>query len=314
MRVGGKGGKGSIYRVKSEQDSSGIVVNFSGSLIPEPSEKMLSCVTEWYLRISDRIRYQNSSGRWIKFFPEAGWGTMYFTDRRMVFLRHLDMYQLQAVYMGGLVSDELRIRSFDLMNALEFLEIRYEDVTTYFEGKHLVRIMVKGGAGEEFGLEMSDSEFNIVLKAILSHMRVDGRKMSVAMETMNRLYLSPAKGVESAKHDKWGQARVALLGVIVALLLGHVFLASCVWVVLVRDDWIGLIIGASVYLGFLYLALLAVSEWRMHSFNQKNIPSKYPCTNCGELISRREISCPRCGAVVWWLYERRNPIAGARHV
>jgi hypothetical protein len=154
LRVGDIDGRNVVYRLTALRAGNGRVVDFSGAIMLEPHERLIFFENDILPDIrnaggrKDRFYsnlYPTSDGLLVRFDPSLGWGTMYFTDRRILFLRKPDIDQLSVIYGCRSSSDlpsDVRSRARDIAQSggMEFIEIPYEDVVRYERGAYSVRI------------------------------------------------------------------------------------------------------------------------------------------------------------------------------
>ncbi|MBE0518260.1 MAG: hypothetical protein IH630_03400 [Thermoplasmata archaeon] len=350
MRVGDLDGKNSIYEVRAVQDYSGFVVNFSGHLIPESGEKILFFETESLLNIHkcgsiNNHFYPSFGGESVEFYPEAGWGTLYLTDRRIIFLRKPEANQLYESYKSSsnmyspeTVPDRVYMRAIRIhrFGGMEFLEIRYEDIIRFEEGKYTSTMFLQGGIDTEYEMTLDRHCFERV-RPILAGKFIEGRRRplmrhlsALALITLNMvaligviilddllriipliviifsfaiLAISYIFGpeIKNVKKNKWGQDRASFVGTVVAFAVGMVFVALGIAALIISGSAMVLIVTL-LFSGFMFiLSAIALKEYKFHRVNRLFVSYMYKCPACGTLVSRREIGCGQCGAVVWWL-------------
>lgn len=354
MRVGDVDGLNSVYRITARRDYSGFVIDFSGTLFLESGEKLLSFRTESLLHIvgsssKTADRYPSFGGELVEFYPEAGWGTMFITDRRIVFLRKPEYNQLWEAYKstqhayGGGIPDRVFNRALRIhrQGAMEYLEIRYEDVTHYEEGKYTATVAVASTTHSEYMLYFDKKDFERI-RPILDDRLVEGKKrpltryrrelvllaielalfagfvlwdnimrwillfgFSIIPWLLLIVYIWRPK-LKNVKKNKWGQMRAAFLGTIVAFTVGTVFAAlGVIGILMGRGFGSGFFVAMLFSLLLFVLAAAARREWRYYTMNERYVPYKYRCPDCRTLVTRREIGCAKCGAVLWWLHLRK---------
>ena len=353
MRVGDLDGKGTVYNIAARHNTSGVVVDFAGSLILEGGERIRAFKTESRLTIHNlkskkSAMFPNAKGGEIPFFPEAGWGTMYFTDRRIVFLRMPDYDQLFAIYYrrhsskdhGPVVPYMVNARAMQIAQSLgmEYLEVRYPEITKCDVGLYKVGLTIAGPLGDEYVMTLPREDYHMLEPSFVGPLtdkkprrgaRYDKPLMYVSLFVaclaglvflgwdslflevvligflVAALYIFSGPSIENVKKNKWGQERASFAGMVIAFTLGTVFLAMGVIVALLRGVPLAAVLGGLFSMGLFFLALVARREWKRHSYNKRFIPFKYRCPSCGEFLQRTDIACAKCGAIVWW-YRTKN--------
>lgn len=140
MRVGQLDGKGTVYKVASEMDPGGDAMNYAADLITEAGEQILSVhpnvflhLTSGWGRTGGVVKLKGVSGITKEFDSAGGVGCLFFTDRRIVFLRRPDPYEIKRVYYtpyGAPTAIADSFRALAILNSLglEFAEVRFEDI------------------------------------------------------------------------------------------------------------------------------------------------------------------------------------------
>ncbi|MCX6657900.1 MAG: hypothetical protein NTY62_04335 [Euryarchaeota archaeon] len=138
-------GKNVIYRVVKKEDFQGLTSICAGDIQLTAGEKLLAVLpdqriiflcgwTNW----SSNQSFPSPDGKAAPFYDSDGPGSLYITDARTVFLRRPDLKEIRRRHSGKYrdAAIPLAIASSVLnANALEYCEIRHEDVVRYKEKK-----------------------------------------------------------------------------------------------------------------------------------------------------------------------------------
>lgn len=190
MRVGDVDGRNEVYRLRAVRSRDDRVAEFSGSIVLEPGEKIISFTTDfrpvvWRKRRRSSFKgelFPTKDGMLVKFYPQDGWGTMYLTDRRMLFLRRPSPMHLGVVYGVSKYGDPGKVPWNNVRRAsavvsgggLEFLEIRYEDIIRYDRGLGSARIRFRV-VEDEYVLRLPRKAFDTI-SSILDLRGVKGNR------------------------------------------------------------------------------------------------------------------------------------------
>ena len=140
MRVGDVDGKGVVYTVVAELDPGHDAVNFAADIILEDGERVISVYPNVFLdltagwgRTGGPIELPDLNHQKKRFDARIGVGSIFFTDRRIVFLRRPDPHEIGRVYNTPLevadsVGDAIEARHILNRIGLEFAEIRLDDI------------------------------------------------------------------------------------------------------------------------------------------------------------------------------------------
>ncbi len=196
MRVGDLDGRNSVYKLTVLQTKNGRVVDLSGSVVLDPHERLLFSKTEFrpiILRTGHRKDkfdrfFPTSDGSLIEFFPGDGWGTIYFTDCRIIFLRRPSYEQLMEVYGSSRYDTEPTIPRANLLRAarimadegLEFFEIRHEDITRFECGMRHANIRFRTVDENEYALRLPKETSDRIVP-VLESRGVQGTKRKIAI-------------------------------------------------------------------------------------------------------------------------------------
>jgi len=145
MRVGNLSGKNVIYRVVEKEDFQGLTSICAGDIQLTAGEKLLAVLpdqriifhcgwTNW----SNNQSFPSQDGKAAPFYDSDGPGSLYITDARTVFLRRPDLKEIRRnhEWPSSHASIPLAMaRRILTANALEYCEIRHEDVVRYKEKK-----------------------------------------------------------------------------------------------------------------------------------------------------------------------------------
>lgn len=203
MRVGDIEGRNVVYRLTAARTNSGRVINFSGTIVLEPREQLLFFKNETLPEIwnaggrKDRFfddLYPTSDGMLVNFHPRLGWGTMYFTDRRILFLRRPDIDQLRVIYGGSSPSNvptevSSKARSIAAMGGMEFFEIPHEDVLRYERGAYSARIWFRKSSESECVIRLPLKVFDRIVP-LLDARGVPGRRKLISTSEIPMFWLS----------------------------------------------------------------------------------------------------------------------------
>ena len=201
MRVGDIDGRNVVYRLTSESTCLGHVVNYSGTAVLESGERLLFFKREVLPEImgdegEDRFHhflYPTSDGLLVNFYPGVGWGTMYFTDRRMLFLRRPDVRQLLAMYGNSSMFEVPRpvldrTRHVEMRGGMEYLEIPYEDVLRYERGAFFARIWVRKSPERECVIRLPRKVFDRIA-SLLDARGVPGKRRHLSIAGIPKVRL-----------------------------------------------------------------------------------------------------------------------------
>ncbi len=203
MRVGDIDGRNVVYRLTSETTCFGQVVNFSGTMILEPNEHILFFRREVLPEIvgtggkKDRFYdffYPTSDGQLVNFYPGYGYGTMFFTDHRMLFLRRPEARLLSAMYGESSMfemPDQVvsRARNIEMAGGMEFLEIPYRDVVRYERSAFFAYLWVRKSPERECILRLPRKDFNRIA-SLLDARGVPAKKRPVSIYEIPKVRLS----------------------------------------------------------------------------------------------------------------------------
>ncbi|HIJ16447.1 MAG TPA: hypothetical protein HA364_01550 [Thermoplasmata archaeon] len=207
MRVGDLDERNRVYRLTVVRNCDGRVTEFSGSIVLEQGERVISYTTDfrpmmwrsgWKRDQFKASLFPNTEGMMTFFAPGEGWGTIYFTDRRMLFLRRPDIHQLMEIHNVSKYDMDASVPSNILQRAaaviagggLEFFEIRYEDVVRYDCGLRSADIRVRV-VDEEYVLRLPRKVFDKV-SPILNERRIDGKKKMLMFCDIPILWMAAA--------------------------------------------------------------------------------------------------------------------------
>lgn len=143
MRVGSLSGKNVIYRVIEKDDFQGLTSICVGDILLSAGEKLLAVLPDQRIVFypgwsswSGDASFPSPDGKTVPFYYYDGPGSLYITDARTVFLRRPDLKQIRRSHDRGYASLPLAMaRRILSANALEYCEIRHEDVVKYKEKK-----------------------------------------------------------------------------------------------------------------------------------------------------------------------------------
>ena len=177
MRVGHLDGRGIVYRVVSEIDPGGDAVNFAADLITEEGERVLSVhpnvffhIRSGWGRTSGKVKLEGAHGIKSEFDSAVGVGSLFFTDRRIVFIRRPDPYEIKRVYYTYLdapvaIADLLRAR--DILNnlGLEFVEVRFCDIVKIRKRRRCYSVYIMSNQ-RRFQFPINEGQMNDLIRFI----------------------------------------------------------------------------------------------------------------------------------------------------
>lgn len=320
MLVGDGDGAGSVFSSKAEADPSGVALNVSVNLVLSPGEKLHFWRIGSRLNVTGPPLYPIRSGEMTEFFPDAGSGTMYFTDRRIVFLRHpsLDeigwIYSLQSPRSVGTsaIPEAVRRRVFRVLlrGGVEYLEVGYEEVTSFKEGKHAAMLIIRGYDDKTRTMILPAADFKVFILPMLERRLVEGERLPAPRKPPQRTYDRSPPGL--VKDNRGYSNGLALMAALLSLAIGVVVLGAFLYTSYQRNDPFGIVFGVMIFAMFFLFFRVAINEWRTGHLDRKHLSHTYRCPNCRTLITRESVGCPSCGAVVWWVRYRDRAVARAK--
>ncbi|MCJ7464746.1 MAG: hypothetical protein MUO81_08410 [Thermoplasmata archaeon] len=167
MRVGNIDGNGVIYRVLSRGDPKGVATIYAGDIILEGGERLVAVLRDTRLglmigwkSVGRDDKYPSIHGDMTPFHSYDGPGSLYITDRRIVFLRRPDLKEIRGNRSGedmGVGSDLARARSILSANGLEYCEIKFEDIADFKEKRGGTRLYLSAG-GQQYHVSLDKEE------------------------------------------------------------------------------------------------------------------------------------------------------------
>jgi len=176
MRVGDIDGRDLVYRVIIKQDSRGLTKNYAGDLLFENGEKLSAVFPDIRIGLSSKVKKQgvhlfpSSTGSYVQFFDYEGTGSLYITDKRIVFLRRPDIASIRRAHgQDNYLGPASRVLPILSANALEYCEVRLEDISVFkplLSGSNL-NIVARG---QRYKLRIGKEETR-VLRGVLAQRR-----------------------------------------------------------------------------------------------------------------------------------------------
>jgi len=355
VRVGDLDERNHVYKITAVRNRDGRVVEFSGSIVLEPGERIISHSVGFRPIIWMRGRkigtlgdslLPTTEGMLTKFFPGDGWGTIYFTDRRILFLRKPALHHLAEIYNVSPYDIDASIPPNTLLRAaavisgggMEFLEIRYEDITRYecgissadirfnvLEHEYVLRLprkvfeeisavlITKGIAGKVRALTPRDIPFFWMAAAslecfvLLTWLSSDSnaqRRMwamiGVLMPLLVLYLLSRTPRLRNVKRRQWGMSKGSRVKSILAFSIAAAILLPGSILTYYHESMTILVFVMAFVSIFAAAGLLFRRDWRTWSRFEEIVPRSYLCPNCGRIVTRNDVGCNHCGACVWW--------------
>jgi hypothetical protein len=139
----------------------------AGDIILEGGEKLVAVLPDTRIglmigwkSVGRDDKYPSMHGAMAPFHSYDGPGSLYITDRRIVFLRRPDLNEIRGNRSGedmGVGSDLARAHSILSANGLEYCEIRFEDIADFKEKKAGTRLYLSAG-GQQYHLSLAKEE------------------------------------------------------------------------------------------------------------------------------------------------------------
>ena len=157
-------------------DGLGVLYNSDGQLVCEPGERVLKRYEHFYAHIA------RGWGNWVRtivFDSRSGEGTVFVTDRRLVFIRRPNPWETLKSYGNpygmptGIVKS---MKAKDVLEAggKEYCEVRYNDIMRYQKKRWGARFFIL--AGEERFRTGVDCEMFTIIEPFLRRLGIrEGR-------------------------------------------------------------------------------------------------------------------------------------------
>jgi hypothetical protein len=172
MRVGGQDGRESVYKVVMKPDFQDLTAIFAGDIILERGESLKAVVPDmsfsllagWRRFLIGKFGI-TMNGELIPFTDESGTGSLYITDRRLLFLRRPDLRSLYKHYTNANSSPPIALLKWvgeiTKTNSLEYCEVRVEDIIRYKEHREGGTLYIDLGT-DKFHLFLGEESWQIV--------------------------------------------------------------------------------------------------------------------------------------------------------
>lgn len=208
MRAGDLDGRNIVYGLTAAVRKGGQIAEFSGSIALGRQETVLAFKTEFRPSIrmitprKDKFKglfLPTTDGLLKRFYPGDGWGTVYLTDRRILFLRRPDVDELREIYgVSDLeperivpLSTAFRATRLIMEGGMEFLEIMHEDITRYERGLRHVKVTFRTVGEELCGIILPREQFDVI-EPLLEAKMVQGTRKAIIRADVPVFHLSMA--------------------------------------------------------------------------------------------------------------------------
>jgi hypothetical protein len=178
MKTGDVDGIDRVYKVVGQMDRAGMMMNFAADLKLEGDEKLVTVFTDTDFPIKTGWgswgggKFPSASGQLTEFYEDDGKGSLFVTDRRIVFLRRPDLELIHKHHSGGGNSPwpyMQRAKHIMAAGGLEYFEVSYYDVQFYLRKRWGMYVYMKVER-KKYRMTLDNEETS----AILPLMKVKG--------------------------------------------------------------------------------------------------------------------------------------------